>query len=43
MLQSTNQQMKEAWTKDLEQILWEQAVRNKGSSHHTCTATILFY
>lgn len=29
MLQSTNQQMKEAWTKDLEQILWEQAVRNK--------------
>ena len=29
-LQAGTREMKEAWTKDLERILWEQAVHNKG-------------
>uniref|UniRef100_A0A672ZH05 Quattro n=1 Tax=Sphaeramia orbicularis TaxID=375764 RepID=A0A672ZH05_9TELE len=29
MLQASSREVKEAWTKDLERILWEQAVRNR--------------
>ena len=30
VLQAVSRQVKEAWTKDLERILWEQAARNRG-------------
>ncbi|XP_072238645.1 quattro isoform X2 [Leuresthes tenuis] len=29
-LQAVSQEVKEAWTKDLERILWEQAIHNRG-------------
>lgn len=32
VLQAVSREAKEAWTKDLERILWEQAVHNRGSS-----------
>ena len=31
-LQANNREVKEAWAKDLERILWEQAVHNRGQS-----------
>lgn len=34
-LQAVNREVKEAWTKDLERILWEQAVHNRGTYKYT--------
>lgn len=30
-LKATNRELKDTWTKDLERILWEQAVHNRGT------------
>jgi hypothetical protein len=32
-LQAGNREVKDAWTKDLERILWEQAEHNRGQSY----------
>lgn len=32
-LQAASREVKEAWTRDLERILWEQAVHNRGRNH----------
>lgn len=31
-LQAASREVKDAWTKDLERILWEQAVHNRGTN-----------
>lgn len=33
-LQAASKHLKEAWTRDLERILWEQAVHNRGTHTH---------
>lgn len=41
-LQAVSRELKEAWTRDLERILWEQAVNNRGTNKHThwlCSST----
>lgn len=30
-LQAASREVKEAWTRELEQILWEQAIHNRGT------------
>lgn len=34
-LQAVSREVKDTWTKDLEQILWVQAVHNRGTNKHT--------
>lgn len=34
-LQAGSRELKEAWTRDLERILWEQAVHNRGTGINT--------
>lgn len=43
-LQAGSREMKEAWTTDLERILWEQALHNRGTckdKKHTKTLLVL--
>lgn len=41
-LQAASREVKDAWTKDLGHILWEQAVHNRGAEKHTTSVQSFF-